>query len=91
MSVHCMFCGHQANWRDDGEVSIDNNTWVVLNILRDPLLGEKSKVKGKRKRSRPLEQFWGHRDCAQSWLENLGCETKLNYKPKRLGENDVHE
>lgn len=79
-----MFCGHQANWRDDGEVTVDNKTWIVLNIIRDPLLGEKSK-KGARfkKRIRPLEQFWAHRDCTGSWLANLGCETELvDYKPK---------
>jgi hypothetical protein len=83
MSIHCLFCGHQANWREDPqgesyEVKVDSNTWVVLNIMKDPLLMEATK------HSRPIEQLWAHRDCVQSWLLNLGCETKLNYVPKRL-------
>lgn len=77
MSIHCLICEHQDNWRDDGEVEVDDNTWVVVKIFSDPDIS-KTKLK-------PIEEWWVHRDCIQHWLqEDIGVETKINYEPKRL-------
>ena len=76
MSIHCLICGHQANWRDDGEVKVDKKTWVVMRIYRDNLLMEKET------KQKVLDYFWVHRDCIQKWLEeDCGVDTKINYTP----------
>ena len=83
MSIHCLICGRPDNCRKakggDVEVKVDNQTWVLLRIYRDNLLGEKVK------KQRAIEEWWVHRDCMQKFLEKqCGVTSKLNYKPKEV-------
>ena len=79
MSIHCLICGHTENWRDSGEVDIDDKTWVVVKIFRDSLSGEE------KPNQRALDRFWAHRDCIINWLDIKGFHRKMaDYNPQKI-------
>jgi len=87
MSVHCLICGQQANWREDEEgnayeVDVDEKTWIVLKAFKDPLL---SSTTGKSMKQLliPGTEVWVHRDCFARWVDERGGSVRINYKPKK--------
>ena len=77
MSIHCLICGHQGNWRDDGEYNEDNTTWTVMRLFPDYLVPKPKK--------KAIEEWWVHTDCLKKFItERTEAESRLKTTVKRL-------
>lgn len=77
MSIHCLICGQQGNWRDDGEYSEDRTTWTVMRLFPDYLISKPKK--------KMIEEWWCHTDCLKNWItERTEAESRLKTTVKKL-------
>jgi hypothetical protein len=78
MSIHCLICGHQGHWRDDGEYNETPDTWRTLVIFKDKLTEKYGHLS---KKERLCDIFYVHTDCLIKWLKE-DCGADVTKKTK---------
>lgn len=80
MSIHCLICGHQANWLPDDngkvrECEEEDNTWTIMKLYHDHLIHKPKK--------RMIEHWWVHTLCLKRFIEEkIEDDSRLKFEPK---------